>query len=192
MPGARGLPLEMGDFVPPAGTGAGSGARSAVTVRCMTAPDAGAPSSSSPAAPVHPAPPSSAAPPAIVVATAAYALLAGLLGWAWLGLGDSGGADGESVDMIRGQLGSDAVSAGGSGGFFAVAAPVLGLIMVLMAVGLVLGRRWTVWPLTLSAVAAVLLLASGGRWETLVAMVLLAVATVALLLPRRSRQYLGR
>lgn len=126
-------------------------------------------------------------PPTIVAASAAWALLAGLLLWAWIG--GAGGGD-ESVDAIRGQLGDDAVASDG-GGPAPVLLPVLALALVLLAVALVLGRRWTVWPLTLAGVGAVLVLAAGGRWETLVAMVLVAVATVTLLLPRRSRRFLS-
>lgn len=131
-------------------------------------------------------------PPTIVTASAAWALLAGLLAWAWLGGPGDGGAGGESVDAIRGQLGDGAVATGGeSGGIAPILLPVLAVALLVLAAALVLGQRWTVWPLTLAGVGAVLVLASDGRWETLVAMVLLAVALVALLLPRRSRRFLS-
>lgn len=129
-------------------------------------------------------------PPAIVVASAAWALLAGLLAWAWIGAPDGAGAGGESVEAIRSRLGDAAVASEG-GGPAPVLLPLLALALLVLAAALVLQQRWTVWPLTLAGVGAVLVLAADGRWETLVAMVLLAVGTVALLLPRRSRQFLS-
>jgi hypothetical protein len=131
-----------------------------------------------------------APPPGVVVAAVSWVLLAGLLLWAWATPTGPATVDGESIEIIRGTLGADAVAQEGSGSGVGVLLVVLALVVAALAAALLLGRGWAMWPLTIGGVLAVILLATGGRWETLVAMLLVVVATLALM-PRRSRLYLA-
>ncbi|MGQ0575690.1 MAG: hypothetical protein ACT4RN_16025 [Pseudonocardia sp.] len=131
-----------------------------------------------------------AVPRAILVSISAWLVLAAVLVLAWLGLDAGPGSAGdESVAPIRDALGPSAVAGGNGGGALAMLLPLLAVVVVLALFGLFLRKGWVLWPLTLTGLVGVLVLASGGRWETLLAMPLVLVGAVALM-TRGAREYL--
>lgn len=136
-------------------------------------------------APIHRSRPGS-----VLVAAAVWVLLGGVLIAAWLS-GDPGrvAADQGSLDRITGALGDSAVAGSGDSGV-EILLLLLGIALLLLGAGLLARARWVLWPLALAGVAGVIVLALGGRWQTLVAMPLVLLGTIALM-TSGSRQYLG-
>lgn len=129
-------------------------------------------------------------PGSVLVAAAAWGLLGGLLIVAWLSADPGrGGADEGSLDRITGALGDSAV-AGGSGSGVEILLLLLGIALLLLGAALLARARWVLWPLALTGISGVIVLALGGRWQTLVAMPLVLLGTIALM-TSGSRRYLG-
>lgn len=111
-----------------------------------------------------------------------------------LGGGGRGGgtdADSSSMGSIRESLGSS--YAAGSGGSSS-AAPVLltlaGFVVLVLTVLLVVRQGWARHALTAAGVLVVILLASYGKWEAVLAMAALVVGALPLL-SRAANRYLA-
>ncbi len=118
----------------------------------------------------------------VVVSGVAWVLVAAAAVVGWIGTGEagSGAADAESLGRIQGQLGESAVAAP-SAGVPPVLLLVVAALLVLATVGLLARRGVVRLPLVVLGVAAILLLALAGRWETLPAMAFAVVGTLPLL-----------
>lgn len=111
-----------------------------------------------------------------------------------LGLTGRGGAseaDSSSVGQVRESLGSGYATAAGGGGGSAVLMVIAGMVVTLLAVLLLVRQGWARHALSVAGVAAVILLAVAGRWETVIAMVALVVGALPLLAPSASRYLAG-
>lgn len=116
----------------------------------------------------------------LAVSAVAWVLTAVLLILAWTGVRPEPTVDAETAGTIESQMGS-APEVGPSTPYPSVLLLVLAVLVFAAAAGLAARRRAARYPAVLSAVVSVVLLAVAGRWETLPAMVLLVVGTVALL-----------
>ena len=137
---------------------------------------------SAPRAPAAPeaGPHTAGMPWALVVSAAAWLLTAVLLAVAWVGLRPEATVDDETASTLSGQ-GADVVEAGSSAPYPPAALLVLALLLALAGAALALRRRAGRYPAVVLAVVSVVLLAVAGRWETVLAMILLVVGTVPLL-----------
>jgi hypothetical protein len=120
------------------------------------------------------------------VAVAAWMVLGVLLIVSALISGSTSDADQGSVDQIQSQLGSSAVSTGPSTGHPALWL-LLGLVTLLLALLLLIRQGWARYALAVLGVIAVVVLASSGRWEAIVAFAMLVVGSVPLLAPSAHR-----
>lgn len=120
------------------------------------------------------------------VAVAAWVVLGVLLVMSGLNPGPSANeADQASVDQIRNALGDTAVAAHSAG--HPTLLLLAGFAILLLSLLLLIGQGWARHVLALAGVAAVILFALGGRWETLVAFAALVIGTVPLLAPSAHR-----
>lgn len=118
----------------------------------------------------------SSAPPrprSLISSVGSWIVLAGVLV-------EAGFRGDQPVESRATVVGGDVVQ--GSVGRFPAAVPVLAAVFIaVLAVLLWLGHGWTVPLLVLGGVVSVLVLASAGRWETLIAMAALLVGSASLL-----------
>jgi hypothetical protein len=122
----------------------------------------------------------------------AWVLLGGLLIASALGVtSTTSEADQGSIDSIRGALGQSAVASTTAPGQHPTLYLLIGFLILLAALMLLIGQSWARLALTLLGVVTVILLAIGGRWETVVAFVLLVLGAI-LLLNRPVQRYLNR
>lgn len=128
----------------------------------------------------------------LAVSVVTWIVFGGLLVASALGVtSTTSGADQGSIDQVQGALGPDSVATtGGSTGQHPTLLLLIGLIMLLMALMLLIGQGWARYALGVLAVIAVIVYATGGRWEAPVAMVLMIIGLV-FLLNRKTLRYLG-
>ena len=120
-------------------------------------------------------------PRRVVVSGVAWVLVAATAVVGWIGTGEAGasGVDDESLGRIQGQLGESTVD-GPSAGVPPVLLLVVAALLALATIGLFARRAAMRLLLVVLGVAAIVLLALVGRWETLPAMVFAVVGTLPL------------
>jgi hypothetical protein len=112
----------------------------------------------------------------------AWILLSGLLIASALGVtSTTGEADQGSIDAIAGALGQSAVATSPGNGQHPTLYLLIGLAILLMALMLLIGQSWSRNVLGVLGVVAVIFFAFGGRWEAILAFVLLVFGAVLLL-----------
>jgi hypothetical protein len=110
-----------------------------------------------------------------------WIVLGGLLVASALGQTSSTEADQSQVDQIQGSLGQSAAATSQSAGQHPTLYVLIGAVVLLMALLLLIGQSWSQYALYVLAVIAVILYASGGRWEAIAALALFIVGAVLLL-----------